>query len=48
LTSCFPGMLLWCFLSDSEIVTIAPVFTGITFIFYIQLGLCFSYKVFIF
>ena len=31
LTSCFPGMLLTYFLSDFEIVPVAPVITGITF-----------------
>ena len=33
LTSCFPGMLLTYFLNDFEIVTVAPVITGITFVF---------------
>jgi len=33
LTSCFPGMLLMHFLSDFEIVPVAPIFTGITFVF---------------
>ena len=31
--SCFPGMLLTYFLNDSEIVPVAPVITGITFVF---------------
>jgi hypothetical protein len=29
LTSWFPGMLLTCFLSDFEIVPVAPIITGI-------------------
>jgi len=33
LTSCFPGMLLTYFLNDFEIVTVAPIITGITFVF---------------
>ena len=33
LTSCFPGMLLTYFLNDSEIVPVAPIITGITFVF---------------
>ena len=33
LTSCFPGMLLTYFLNDFEIVPVAPVITGITFVF---------------
>ena len=33
LTSCFPGMLLTYFLSDFEIVPVAPIITGITFLF---------------
>jgi len=33
LTSCFPGMLLMHFLTDFEIVPVAPVITGITFYF---------------
>ena len=32
-TSCFPGMLLTYFLNDFEIVTVAPIITGITFVF---------------
>ena len=32
LTSCFPGMLLTYFLSDFEIVPVAPINTGITFV----------------
>ena len=35
LTSCFPGMLLKYFLNDFEIVPVAPIITGITFVFYI-------------
>ena len=30
---CFPGMLLWYFLNDAEIVSIAPIITGITLVF---------------
>ena len=33
LASCFPGMLLTYFLNDFEIVPVAPVSTGITFVF---------------
>ena len=32
-TSCFPGMLLTYFLNDSETVPVAPIITGITFVF---------------
>ena len=32
-TSCFPGMLLTYFLNDFEIVPVAPIITGITFVF---------------
>jgi hypothetical protein len=32
-TSCFPGMLLIYFLNDFEIVPVAPIITGITFVF---------------
>ena len=32
LTSCFPGMLLTYFLNDSELVPVAPIITGITFV----------------
>ena len=31
----FPGMLLTYSLNDFEIVSVAPVITGITFVFYI-------------
>ena len=33
LISYIPGMLLWYYLSDFEIVPVAPVITGITFAF---------------
>ena len=33
LTSCFPSMLLRYFLNDFEIVPVAPIITGITFVF---------------
>jgi len=33
LTSCFPGMLLTYFLNDFETVPVAPIITGIIFIF---------------
>ena len=33
LNSCFPGMLLTHFLNDFEIVPVAPIITGITFVF---------------
>ena len=32
-TSCFPVMLLTYFLNDFEIVPVAPIITGITFVF---------------
>jgi hypothetical protein len=33
LISCFPGMLLKYFLKDFEMVPVAPIITGIAFIF---------------
>ena len=33
LTSCFPSMLLTYFPNDFEIVPVAPIITGITFVF---------------
>jgi len=33
LTSCFPGMLLMYFLNDFEVVPVAPIITGIIFVF---------------
>jgi hypothetical protein len=33
LTSCFPGTLLKYFLKDFEIVPVAPIITGVTFVF---------------
>jgi len=48
LTSRFPGMLLTYFLNDFEIVPVAPIITGITFVFYIPHALYFYCKVFIF
>jgi len=33
LTSRFPGMLLMYFLNDFEVVPVAPIITGITFVF---------------
>ena len=33
LTICFPGMLLTYFLNDFEIVPVAPIITGVTFVF---------------
>jgi len=33
LTSFFPGMLLTYFLNDFEIVPVAPIITGVTFVF---------------
>ena len=32
-SSCFPGMLLTYFLNDFEIIPVAPIITGITFVF---------------
>ena len=40
LTSCFPGMLLTYFLNDFEIVPVAPIITGITFIIIIIRYVC--------
>jgi len=37
LTSYFPGMLLTYFLNDFETVPVAPVITGITFVFTLQM-----------
>ena len=34
LTSCFPDMLLTYFLNDFEIAPVAPIITGITFVYY--------------
>ena len=48
LISCFPGILLKYFLNDFEIVPVAPIITGITFVFYIPHALYFYCKVFIF
>ena len=36
LTSCFPSMLLKYFLNDFEIVPVAPIITGILFVFTFQ------------
>jgi len=33
LTSCFPGMLPTYFVNDFEIVPVAPIITGVTFVF---------------
>ena len=33
LTSCIPGMLLTCFLNEFETVPVAPIITGIIFVF---------------
>ena len=38
LTSWFPGMLLTYFLNDTEIVPVAPIFTGIAFYYYYYLN----------
>ena len=38
LTSCFPGMLLTYFLNDFEIIPVAPIITGITFVFTFHMG----------
>ena len=40
LTSCFPGMLLTYFLNDFEIVPVAPIITGITFVLHF---ICYYY-----
>ena len=40
-TSCFPSMLLTYFLNDFEIVPVAPIITGITFVFTFHM-LCIS------
>ena len=36
-TSCFPGMLLMYFLNNFEIVPVAPIITGITFVFILHM-----------
>ena len=41
MTSCFPGMLLTYFLNNFEIVPVAPIITGITFVFTFHM-LCIS------
>ena len=41
LTSCFPGMLLMYFLNDFEIVPVAAVITGITFVFTYHVRYCY-------
>jgi hypothetical protein len=33
LISCFPGMLLKYFLNDFQMVPVAPIITGVTFVF---------------
>ena len=43
LTSCFPGILLTYFLNVFEIVPVAPVITGITFVFTFQMGCIYYY-----
>ena len=48
LTSCFSDMLRTYFLNDFEIVPVAPIITGITFVFYIPHALYFCCNVFIF
>jgi len=48
LISRFPGMLLKYFLNDFEILPVAPIINGITFVFYIPHALYFYCKVFIF
>jgi len=37
LTTCFPGMLLTYFLNDFDIVPVAPIITGIAFVFTIHM-----------
>jgi len=47
LTSCFRGMLLAYFLNDFEIDPVAPIITGITFVFTFHLrciSLCFFFN----
>ena len=48
LTSCFLGMLLTYFLNDFEIVPVAPIITGITFVFTFHMRCISIVKVFIF
>jgi len=48
LTSWFPGMLLMYFLSDFEIVPVAPIITGITFVFTFNMHCISVVKVFTF
>jgi len=42
LTSCFPGTLLTYFLNYFEIVAVAPIITGITFVFTLLLLLLYK------
>jgi hypothetical protein len=42
LTSWFPGMLLMYFLNDFEMVPVAPIITGVTFVFTFYSGLYIS------
>ena len=43
LTSCSPGMLLTYFLNDSEIVPVAPIINGITFVFTLHMRYYYYY-----
>ena len=43
LTSWFPGTFITYFLNDFEIVPVAPIVTGITFVFYIPHALYYYY-----
>jgi len=45
LTSCFLGMLLTYFLNDFEIVPVAPIITGITFVFTFHMRCIYEYIV---
>jgi len=46
LVSCLSGMLLRHFLIDFDVVPVAPVVTGVTFVFYILHALYFFCMVF--
>ena len=48
LPSCFPGMLLTYFLNDFETVPVAPIITGISFVFTFHMRCISICKVFIF
>ena len=46
--SCFPGILRRYFLNDSEMVSVGPIVSDITFVFYILHALYFFSEIFVF